>query len=162
MFKHADRNDSVELTGHVAIILKQKLRRPRQVFLCGARVGDLKLFIRKRDASDVGSGDFREVQAEPTPTRADVEDAISSIDQKFGCEMTFFGELGVVERRIRRLKIGAAVLLVGIQKERIEPSVEIVVTSDIIFRAAARIELADMPDEISKPPLHLGPARQYL
>src|SRR3569832_500663 len=76
--------------------------------------------------------------------------------------MTFFGELGVVERRLRGLKIGAAVLLVGIQKERVQPSVEIVVTSDGIFRAAARIELADMPDEISKPPLHLGPARQYL
>src|SRR5450631_3835512 len=75
--------------------------------------------------------------------------------------MAFLGELGVVERRVRRLEIGAAVLFVGIEKEGIESSVEIVMARDIILRAAARIELADMPDQITQAPLQFGPARQY-
>ena len=75
--------------------------------------------------------------------------------------MALLGELGIVQRRIRRFEIGATVLLVGIEEERIQPPVEIVVARDIVSRTAARIELADMPDQIAQPPLQLGPARQY-
>ena len=55
--------------------------------------------------------------------------------------MALLGELGVVERRVRRFEIGATVLLVGIEEERIEPAVEIVVMGDVVSGAAARIEL---------------------
>ena len=75
--------------------------------------------------------------------------------------MALLGELGIVERRVRRFEIGAAVLLVGIEEEGIEPPVEIVVARDIVLRTAARIELLGMPDQIAQPPLQLGPARQY-
>src|SRR5258708_37760130 len=75
--------------------------------------------------------------------------------------MTLLGELGVLKGRVRRLKISAAVLLVGIEEERIEPPVEVVVARDIVLRAIARIELPGMPDQIAQPPLQLGPARQY-
>src|SRR6202022_1804988 len=70
-------------------------------------------------------------------------------------------ELGVVKRRVRRFKIGAAVLLVGIEEEGIEPAVEVVMARNIVFRTTARIELPGMPDKIAQPPLQLGPARQY-
>ena len=33
---------------------------------------------------------------------------------------------------------------------------------DIVFRAAARIELLGMPDQITQPPLQFGPTRQHL
>ena len=75
--------------------------------------------------------------------------------------MALLGELGIVKRRVRRFEIGAAVLLVGIEEERIQPPVEIVMARDIVFRTVARIELPDMPDQIAQPPLQLGIARQY-
>jgi hypothetical protein len=73
--------------------------------------------------------------------------------------VTLLGELGVVQRRFRRFEIAAAVLFVGIEEQRIEPPVEIIVVRDIVFRSAARIELLGMPDQIAQPPLQLGPAR---
>src|SRR5665213_4283079 len=76
--------------------------------------------------------------------------------------MPFLGELRLVECHLRRFEISTAVLLVGIEKERIEPPVQIVVARDIIFGPAARIELPGVPDQIAQAPLQLGPARQYL
>ena len=74
--------------------------------------------------------------------------------------MALLGKLGIVKARIGRLEIGAAILFVGIEEERIEPAVEIVMARDIVPGAAARIELLGMPDQVSQPPLQLGPARQ--
>ena len=62
-------------------------------------------------------------------------------------EMALLGQLGVVERLIGRFEIGAAVLLIGIQKQRVEPPVQIVVVGDIALRAPARIELLQMPKQ---------------
>ena len=75
--------------------------------------------------------------------------------------MPLLGELGVVERRVGRFEIGAAVLLVGIEEERIEPAVEIVMMGDVVPGPAARIELPGMPDEVTQEPLQPGPARHY-
>src|SRR6266478_7218349 len=75
--------------------------------------------------------------------------------------MPLLGELGIVKRCIRRFKIGAAVLLVGIEEEGVEAPVQVVMARDIVFRSSARIELAGMPDQITQTPLQLGPARQY-
>ena len=75
--------------------------------------------------------------------------------------MAFLGELGVVKRGVGCFKISAAVLLVGIEEEGIQPPVEIVVTRDIVLRTAGRIELPDMPDQVAQPPLQLAIARQY-
>ena len=55
--------------------------------------------------------------------------------------MALLGELGVVERLVGRLEIGAAVLPVGVEEERIEPAVEIVVMRDVAPRAFGGIEL---------------------
>ena len=62
-------------------------------------------------------------------------------EQQLGGEVALLGELGVVERLLGMLEIGAAVLPVGIEEQRIEPAVEIVVMRDVAPRAAGRIEL---------------------
>ena len=73
--------------------------------------------------------------------------------------MAFLGELGIVERRIRRFEIATTVLPVGVEEEGIEPPVEVVVVGDVVSRPAAPIELPGVPAEITQPPLQLGPAR---
>src|SRR5689334_24197482 len=71
--------------------------------------------------------------------------------------MPLLGKLGVVETGVRRLEIGATILLVGIEEELIEPAIEIVVSRDVATRPAAPIELVEMADEIPCPPF---PGRQ--
>ncbi len=75
--------------------------------------------------------------------------------------MSLLGELGIVKGRLRRFEIGATILFVAIEKERVKPSVEIVMARDVIPCTAARIELLGVPDQVTQPPLQPGPARQY-
>ena len=56
----------------------------------------------------------------------------AGLDQQLGGEVAFLGELRVVERLLGMLEIGAAVLPVGVEEERIEPPVEIVVMRDVV------------------------------
>ncbi len=160
MLEHADRHDAIERPGNVAIILEQEFGRMGQVLFGGAGVRHLQLLGRKRDAGDVGAGHFSQIETKAAPAGADVEHAVAGVDQKLGGDMAFLGKLGFVKARIRRLEIGAAILLVGIEEERIEPAVEIVMARDIVPRATAWIELLGVPDQVSQPPLQLGPARQ--
>src|SRR5579872_4002854 len=81
-------------------------------------------------------------------------------NQELRADVTLLCELRVIERHVLLLEIGAAVLFVGIKKERIEPAVEVVMMGDIASRAAAEIELAEMPHQITRQPHRLGPARQ--
>jgi hypothetical protein len=46
--------------------------------------------------------------------------------------MTPLGELRIVEGLVRRLEIGAAILPVGIEEERVEPPIEIVVVGNVV------------------------------
>jgi hypothetical protein len=41
----------------------------------------------------------------------------------FAAKVAFLRKLGVVERRFRRLEVGAAVLAVGIEEERVEAAI---------------------------------------
>jgi hypothetical protein len=72
---------------------------------------------------------------------------MAALDQELRRDMTLLGELGVVQGCIRRLEIGAAVLPVGIEEQRIEPAIEIVMARDIVLRARRRIELLGVADE---------------
>lgn len=94
----------------------------------------LQLLRRQRDAGDGGAAHFRQIKAETAPARTGVEHAVAGPGQQLGGEMPFLGELGFVECQVGRFEIGAAVLLVGIEEQGIEPSVEIVVARDIVLR----------------------------
>ena len=69
--------------------------------------------------------------------------------------MALLGELRLVERLIGRLEIGAGILPVGVEEERVEPAVEIVVVRDVAPRAAARIELLQVAGEPRRGPRQL-------
>jgi hypothetical protein len=62
---------------------------------------------------------LREIQRQSSPATADVENALAWIDQELRRKMAFLGQLRIVERLIGALEIGAAVLPVGIEKQRV-------------------------------------------
>src|SRR5262245_21000286 len=63
--------------------------------------------------------------------------------------MALLRELGIIERLVGGLEIGAAVLPVGVEEQRVELAVEIVVVRDVAPRARARIELPDAAREVA-------------
>src|SRR5262245_482628 len=118
-----------------------------------ALICDRILLLRQRDSSDVGASEFRQVQAKPAPAAADVQNALPSGQPQLCSKMTLFCELRVVERCVWRLEIAAAVLSVGIQKERIEATVEVIVMRDIAAGSPATIKLSEAPTDVPQQPL---------
>ena len=163
VLEHADRDDPVERFSHGAIILQAKFERVGQVLFAGALPGDRKLLLRQCDAGDFRAAEFGEIKPEPAPAAADVEHAAvgALADEKLGGEMALLGELRVVERLVGRLEISAAVLPVGVEEERIEPAVQIVVVGDITPRPGGQIELLQPALEVAGEPLRTSPDRRH-
>ena len=160
MFEHADRDDALEGAGRIAIVLQAEFRTVGQILFPGARIGDAQLFFRQGNTGHLRAGHLRQIKAHAAPSAADVEHALIRLDQQLGGEVALLGELGVVERRIRRLEVRAAVLHVGVEEEAIEPPVEIVVTGDVALRPRSRVELLEVAEKITQAPLEFGPARR--
>jgi hypothetical protein len=61
--------------------------------------------------------------------------------------VALLGELGDLEVGLAVLEIGAGILLVAVQEERVEPPVEIVVMGDVPLRLPRRVDLAEAAGE---------------
>src|SRR5579871_5031021 len=83
------------------------------------------LLLRERDAGHRACASLREIKRQAAPAAADVEHALALPQHQLGGEVPALGELRVVERLIGRLEIGAAVLPIAVEEERVEPAVEI-------------------------------------
>ena len=68
-------------------------------------------------------------------------------------EMTLFRQLRIVERLIGALEIRAAVLPIGIEEQRIEIRVEIIMVRDVPSRALGRIELLQPARDVADQPV---------
>ena len=161
VLEHADRHDPVEPAGNVAIVLQEEGWCVGAGVLVRARLGDLELFVRQGHAGDIGASGLGQIQRKSAPAGPDVEHALAALDQQLGGEMPLLGKLGVIQRRVGAFEIGAAILPVGIEKQRIEPAVEIVMALDVAPGTAARIELLNVADDVAQQPLRLGPARRH-
>ncbi len=150
MLEHADRDDTVEGAGYVAIVERLEGGGAFHLSFPGALARYCELLLRKRDARDPGAADLRGIERKSAPAAADVEKPVSVFEQQLCGEVPLLGELGVVEAVRRSFEIGAAVLAVGIKEERIEAAVEIVVVGDVAPRPAAPIALPHPPPPETK------------
>jgi hypothetical protein len=74
------------------------------------------LFLRQRNAGDLGPGDFGQIERQSAPAAANVEHLGAGRDPQFGGEVTLLCQLRVVKRLIGSLEIGAAILLVAVEE----------------------------------------------
>ena len=120
--------------GNVAIVLEQEFA-DRVRFFSAARAFET-CNCSVESVTPVTSAPVISARYSPRPPQPEPMSSTRSprLDQQLGGEMAFLGELGIVEARVRRFEIGAAILLVGIEEERIEPPVEIVMARDIVSR----------------------------
>ena len=137
----------------------RNLARWLRRLLGGAPVGDGVLLVRQRHAGDIGAADLGKIQAQPAPAAADVEHAAVALEQELGGKMPSLGKLRFVERLIEALEIATAILPVGVEEQRIEPPVEIVMVRHIVAGAPARVELAEAPLQVAQQILRPRPVR---
>ena len=145
MLEHADRDDAVELALDVAVVDQAELdvlRRLRSRARAARRAScssDSVMPVTRAPQT-------RRDRAQGRPSRSRCRARCGRVTEA-SPRVPFLGELGVVERLVRALEIGAAVLLVGVEEQRVEPAVEIVVVGDLAARAGARIELLRAPQQ---------------
>ena len=108
------------------------------------------LLLRQRHAGDVDAAAVGEVEAEAAPARTDVEHLHAGLKGELGGEVPLLGELRRLEVGLVVFEIGAGVLLVGVEEERIEPAVEVVVMGDVPPCAARGVELAEAAGEVAE------------
>ena len=157
VFEHADRNDPVELPVDVPIILQQKSGALAQSLFRSPLVGNGMLLLRQRHAGDIGAAELGEIEPKTAPAAPHVEHALIAPKPQLRGDVPFLGELCIVEGGVRVFEIGAAVLPVGIEEERIETAVEIVMMRDVAAGSLARIELGEAAAGVSQQPLCSGP-----
>ena len=162
MLEHADGDHPVEFFRDVAIVLQAELDGAAELLLARPDTRQRKLLLRQGDAGNPRAGIFGEIERKPAPAATDVEHAGPRLDPQLGGEVTFFCELGVVEGGRGGIEIGAAVLPVGIEKQRVEPLIEVVVMRDVAARTAAQVELLEpspcQPQRVERAPPAQGPA----
>ena len=120
------------------------------------------LLLRQGHTCDVGAAEIGQIQPQTAPATADVEQPrgalrITPRQPQLGGEVALFGELRIIERLVGALEIGAAILPVGVEEERIQPAVEIVMVRDIPARAGSRIELFETAVKETQQPLQSRP-----
>ena len=131
VLEHADRDDAVEAAANVAVILEPEACLLGLPALQGSFGRARVLLLRQRDAGDARLGGLGEVEGEAAPAASDIKHRRPGGDAQLRGEVTPLGELGVVERLTLGLEIGAAVLLIGVEEELVEPPVEIVVVRHV-------------------------------
>ena len=107
--------------------------------LARALARERELLARQGDARDFGAADAGEIKREAAPAAADIKHAIALFDHQLGGDMALLCELRFVERRGAVLEIGAGILQVVVEKEFVEPAVEIVMMRHIAACAHRRV-----------------------
>src|SRR6266852_2135719 len=158
MLEHSYRDDAVEFSRNVAIILQTELDLVGQSLFVRAHLRERVLLSGKRDPGDTRAANTREIKRQATPAAADIEHASILGDEKLGRQVTFLGELCVIERLSAVFEIRAAILPVGVQEECIKLLVEIVMVRDVTPRARAQIQLRQAAVEKSRKPWNACPA----
>ncbi len=160
MLEHSDRHNAVEMSADVAIIGELESRGASLAALHRSLLCALELFLGQRDAGHARPGDLGKVERQAAPAAADVEHRAARRNAKLCGEMALLGELRVVERLVVGFEIGAAILLVAIEKEPIKPGVEVVMVRDIVTRAASWIELLETPEQVAENSVRQRPLRR--
>src|SRR3984893_12529772 len=91
MLKHANRNDPVEASPAVSIILYLERNSIAELSLGGPATSRCYLFFGQADARYMtGSGNLNEIKSEPSPTTADLEYPLSAATINLAATWRFF------------------------------------------------------------------------
>ena len=161
MFQHADRDDAVEMLADFTIILQAEIDMLGELPFGEAALGGRELFLRQGDAGHLGAAEIGEIERKAAPAAADVEHLVARLDEKLGGDMPLLGELRVVEALALVFEIGAGILPVRIEKQRVEPAVEIVMVGDVAACPAGFVALLPAADRHAAPGTKASSSRRF-
>src|SRR5271163_2466618 len=150
MLEHTDRDDAVERALDVAIVLQSEIDAIREVRVARTLRGDGLLLVRQRHPRHARAAGLREIEPHPAEPAADVERAMAFVDEQLGGDVALFRQLRLFEALARMLEIGARILPVGVQKEFVEPVVQIVMARDIAPRPGSIVALVEVTQRYPK------------
>ena len=145
VFQHADRDDAVELLVQVAIVGQAEVGLVGQARLLGALLGQGQLLGRQGDPGHLGAEVLGQGHGEAAPARADVQRLHARLDQQLAADEGLLRRLGLFQRHVRTLEIGAGILHVGVEEPAIELVGDVVVVGDVLARGHAVVDLLDAP-----------------
>ena len=139
MFEHADRDDAVEGPLHVAIVDQFEPDMVGDAGVLRPLPRHLELFLREGDAGHVDSAVAMQVERHAAPAAADVQHFHAGFQVQLGGDMRLLVLLRLFQADARLIvhigEIGAAILAVAIEEERVERARQIIMMRDIGFRA---------------------------
>src|SRR5262249_26252278 len=108
------------------------------------------LLLREGEAGDRDSALPRQVEREPAPAAADVENMLSRLQKQLRGEVPLLVELRRVEILVGLAEISTGILPVGVEEETVEAVREVVMMRDIGARPALRIVLLEPAQEVAE------------
>src|SRR5216684_1519530 len=94
MLEHSNRNNAIIFSSLLAIIPQEEVKTVVETGNCSARLAELMLLGTKGHAGDVSIGNLSEIEAEPAPTGANVEDPEPGpIEKELRCDMALLTRL---------------------------------------------------------------------
>ena len=145
VFEHADARNLVVLAVETCVIDEvhaDAILEPESPNLFAR---ELALLRRQRHAVGVDSVLLRRVADQPTPAAADVQETLAGLETKLPTDHLHLVELGLLEAVLPVGEVGAGVLHLPIEKERVELVRDVVVELDEVavvppgFPAAGRL-----------------------
>ena len=120
MLEHADRDDAVVAARLLAVVEQLEAHAVGHAALQGAAARDGVLFLGEGDAGHVDAELLAEEQAHAAPARADVQHLLAGLQQHLGGDVLLLVELGLLERLLAGLEVGAGILPVAVEEEVVE------------------------------------------
>ncbi len=120
MLEHAHRNDAVETVLQMTIVEQLVLYPAGHSALLRPLVGKFVLLLRKRDACDFRSANFRKIKAKSAPARTDIENLHARPYLQLRGKVPFLGKLRIFQRLLAIFEISARILPVAIEKEIVD------------------------------------------
>jgi hypothetical protein len=156
VLQEADRHDPVEPPRDLAVVAAQEAGTFGQAQLAGPGVRPCVLLPGQGDAGHVDLVAAGEVQGEAAPAAPQVEDPLAGLEEQLGGDVVLLGALRRLETFPARRMVGARVLPLAVEEQRVELAGKVVVVRHVPRRPAARVALVDQAQE---PARHCYPRR---
>lgn len=142
VFGHADGGDGVVgPVGDVAVVLHPDLDPVGEALPGDALAGVRRLFLREGHADHAHAELAGRVDRHRTPAAADVEESLPRRQLQLAADEFELVALGVLQRAVRGLPVGARVDHGGAEDEFVEVVADVVVVADGAFVGASGVEV---------------------
>ena len=140
VFQHANGNKDVILARDITVVVLDVFNLFSQPLGLGALAGINNLFVGDVVGTDFDAVVPGHVARQSAPPAAGLDHAFAGPQPEFAAHMVHFGELRLLQRHVRRGKIGAGVLHFLIQPQPVERVACVVMAVNVVARSGEGVD----------------------